>query len=285
MDSNRQKGIVLLLLTAVLWSLGGMLIKGVTWNGIAVAGMRSAIAACVILCFIGKPNFKFTLPRIGATISYAATVLLFVMATKMTTAANAILLQYTAPIYAALLGAWLLKERVYKKDIMCIVVIFCGMILFFVDGLKGGNIVGDLFALLSGVSFGVMSVFMRMEKDNDPMQSVFWGNILTFMITAPFMRELTFTMPNVVGILLLGIFQLGLSYVIYSKAIKHVTALEAVLIPIVEPLLNPIWVMLLQKEVPTLYAIIGGSIVLIGVTVRAISPKKKIIEAQVSVEG
>ncbi len=105
------------------------------------------------------------------------------------------------------------------------------------------------------------------------------------MITAPFMRELTFTMPNVVGILLLGIFQLGLSYVIYSKAIRHVTALEAVLIPIVEPLLNPIWVMLLQKEVPTLYAIIGGSIVLIGVTVRAISPKKKIIEAQVSVEG
>ncbi|MDF2613569.1 MAG: protein of unknown function transrane [Clostridia bacterium] len=285
MNDNRQKGIFLLVGTAVLWSLGGVLIKGVTWNGTAVAGIRSIIAACVILCFMGKPNFKFTWPRIGAIVSYAATVLLFVIATKKTTAANAILLQYTAPIYTAILGTWLLKERVYKKDITCIFIIFAGMILFFIDSLKAGNILGDLFALLSGVSFGFMSVFMRIEKDNAPMQSVFWGNILAFIITIPFMGGIVITVPSIIGILLLGVFQLGLSYVLYSKAIKHVSALEAVLIPIIEPILNPIWVMLLQKEVPSLYAVIGGMIVIIGVTVRGMYTKEAALIADETTRG
>lgn len=285
MDYSRQKGILLLVGTAILWSLGGVLIKGVTWNGIAVAGIRSIIAACVILCFMGRPSFKFTWPRIGAVISYAATVLLFVMATKITTAANAILLQYTAPIYTALLGAWLLKERVYKKDVLCILVIFMGMILFFIDSLKAGNVFGDLLALLSGVAFGFMSVFMRMERDNAPMQSIFWGNILAFILTVPFMGEVIVTMPNIVGIVLLGVFQLGLSYVLYSKAIKHVSALEAVLIPIIEPILNPVWVMLLQKEVPSFYAVIGGIIVVAGVTARGIYSKKIIAAASESSIG
>jgi len=275
MGYNRKKGILLLIATAILWSLGGVLIKGVTWNGITVAGIRSIIAAGVILCFMGKPSFKFTWPRIGAIIAYAATVLLFVISTKKTTAANAVLLQYTAPIYTAILGAWLLKERVYKKDVLCILVIFAGMILFFIDSLKAGNVGGDLLALLSGVAFGSMSVFMRMERDNSPMQSVFWGNILAFIIAVPFMGNVTVTMPNIVGVALLGVFQLGLSYVLYSTAIKHVTALEAALIPIIEPLLNPIWVMLLQKEVPSFYAIVGGIIVILGVTVRGLYGDKK----------
>ncbi|WP_069998147.1 DMT family transporter [Cellulosilyticum sp. I15G10I2] len=282
MNHNRQKGILLLIGTAILWSLGGVLIKGVQWSGVTVAGMRSIIAAIVILIFMGKPSFKFTWARLGAVISYAATVLLFVMATKMTTAANAILLQYTAPIYTALLGIGLLKERVYKKDVVCIGIIFAGMILFFIDSLKVGNILGDVLALLSGVSFGVMSVFMRMERDNDPVQSIFWGNIVTCIVTLPFMGQLTFTTESVIGILLLGVFQLGLSYILYSKAIKHVSALEAVLIPIIEPLLNPIWVMLLQKEVPSLYAVIGGVIVIGGVTARALNPKKLTIAVEES---
>lgn len=275
-NDKRKQGILCLLVTALLWSVGGVLIKGVTWNSMAISGIRSLIAALTIACFMGKPSFKWTTARIGAVISYAATVLLFVVATKETTAANAVLLQYTAPIYTALLGLWLLKEPVHKKDVLAIGVILGGMLLFFIDSIKVGSLFGNTLALLSGVSFGSMHVFMRMEKDNDPMQSAFWGNILAFVVAVPFMGDITFTTGNVVSILMLGIFQMGFAYILYSKAIKHVSALEAVLIPIIEPLLNPVWVFIIQGETPSMYAIVGGIIVVGGVTLRSLSNKLEV---------
>lgn len=275
MNKSHKKGVILLICTAILWSMGGMFIKGVTWNGVSVAGARGIVAALTLLCFMGKPSLKFTWPKIGAIIAYAGTSLIFVMATKQTTAANAILLQYTAPIYTAILGAVLLKEKVHKKDIICIGIILGGMILFFIDGLSIGNITGDLLALLAGVCFGCMHVFMRMEKDNNPIEAMFWGNILVFVIALPWMGDITFTPINIGSILFLGIVQMGLSYFLYSRAIQHVTALEAVLIPIIEPILNPIWVFMVQGEMPSIWSIVGGIIVIVGVTVRGIpSPLK-----------
>ena len=278
---NHKKSILFLILTAILWSLGGMFIKAMTWNGIAVAGVRGAIAALTLLCFMGKPNLKFTWSKIGAIVAYAGTSLIFVMATKKTTAANAILLQYTAPIYTAILGHWLLKEKVHKKDIICIGVILGGMILFFVDGLAVGNITGDLLALLAGVCFGCMHVFMRMEKDNNPIEAMFWGNLLVFAISIPWLGDIALTGVNVGSILFLGIIQMGLSYFLYSKAIQHVTALEAIIIPIIEPILNPVWVFLVQGEAPSIWAIIGGVIVVFGVAIRSIMSSKAFAESQI----
>ncbi|PHV71827.1 EamA family transporter [Sporanaerobium hydrogeniformans] len=280
MKNNHQKGIVLLLVTAFLWSLGGVLIKGITWNSMGVAGTRSLIAALTILCLTGKPKLHFTWPRIWAILAYAGTVLIFVVSTKLTTAANAILLQYTAPIYTAFFGYVLLKEPVHKKDVVSIVIILGGMVIFFIESLSGGNLVGDALALFSGVTFSLMTVFMRMEKDNDPVQCIFWGNLLAFFIALPFMGKLEWNISNGMGILILGTCQLGISYILYSKAIVHVTALEGVLIPILEPILNPIWVMLVQREVPSFYTFLGGAIVILGVVSRSIEWKKEGIKKE-----
>ncbi len=275
MKNNHQRGIGLLLVTAFLWSLSGVLIKGISWNAMAVAGIRSLIAALTILCFMRKPpNRHFTWPRVGAIFSYAGMVLFFVMATKLTTAANAILLQYTAPIYTAFFAFILLKEPVHKKDVFSIVVILGGMVLFFFESLKGGNALGNGLSILSGVAFALMSVFLKMEKANDPLQGVFWGNMLAFFIALPFMGELEWTTFNGLGVLFLGVFQLGFSYILYSKAIVHVSALEGVLIPILEPVLSPIWVMLVQGEVPSFYTLLGGMIVIFGVVSRSIEWRK-----------
>ena len=149
------------------------------------------------------------------------------------------------------------------------------MVLFFFESLKGGNALGNSLAILSGVAFGLMSVFLKMEKENDPIQGVFWGNLLAFCIALPFMGKLEWTLFNSLSVLFLGIFQLGISYILYSKAIVHVSALEGVLIPILEPVLSPIWVMLVQGEVPSMYTLLGGSIVILGVVSRSIEWKKK----------
>lgn len=166
------------------------------------------------------------------------------IATKMTTAANAVLLQYTAPIYVALLDAWFLEEQTEWFDWTIILVVIGGMILFFLDGLTSGSIMGNICAILR--------------------------NLLTGLIGLLFMFE---SMPDVrswFGLIFLGVVQLGLSYVLYSEAIKHISAIEAILIPGIEPILNPIWVFLILGETPGKWALVGGLIVLISVTIRCV---------------
>lgn len=280
--NNKDKRIfalVLLALTAVLWSLGGLLIKSVNAHPLAISGTRSAIAAVVIMIYVKKPRFTWSYPQIAAALAYAATVIFFVIANKMTTAANAILIQYTAPLYVALFGAWLLKEKPKLVDWATIIVVLGGMVLFFMDQLDTRGVWGNIFASLSGLSFGLFAVFMRMQKDGSPIESVILGNVLTALIGVPFLFS---SVPDGKGWLcltILGIVQLGIPYILYSKAIKHATALEATLIPVIEPILNPIWVALLLDEVPGVLAVVGGTIVLAAVTLRCvlvtIKPKKR----------
>lgn len=267
---ERLKAILYLVITATLWSLGGMLIKSVNAHPLAIAGARSAIASVVFLLVLGKPKINWSRAQIGAALSYAATVILFVTATKNTTAANAIFLQYTAPIYVAFLGAWLLKEKTKLFDWITIFIVIGGMGLFFLDHLSTKGVLGNLLAIVSGVSFAFTAIFMRMQKDGSPWESAFLGNILTAVIGLPF---LSFSWPNTTGwlfILILGIVQLGIPYILYTKAIKHTTALEAILIPVIEPILNPLWVLLLVGERPGPWAFVGGIIVLAAITVRCV---------------
>lgn len=267
--SEQRKAIFYLLAAAILWSLGGLLIKMVAWNALAIAGMRSAIAFVFLLLFLRRPRFVWSAAQIGGGIAYAATVTLFVMANKSTTAANAILLQYTAPVYIALFGAWFLDERADRGDWLTIVLTLGGMTLFFVDDLSTGNLLGNIYAVSSGVSFAWLVLFLRRQKAESPVESILLGNAITALIGLPFMLK---TMPDAgswAGLLLLGVFQLGLPYLLYSRAIKHVNALEAIIIPIVEPILNPLWVLLLLGETPGFWSLIGGIIVLGAVTTRA----------------
>ena len=267
---QRRRAIIFLIIASVLWSLGGLLIKLVNWNALAIAGMRSAITAVVLLIYLRRPHFHWSPAQIGGALAYTCTVILFVLANKLTTAANAILLQYSAPIYVALFGAWLLNEKATGLDWLTIIFVMGGMLLFFLDDLTSGNWWGNICALLSAVSFAVLVVFLRKQKDASPFESVLLGNILTALIGLPFMFG---AMPDVkswIGLLLLGVFQLALPYILYAAAIKHLAALEASLIPVLEALLNPLWVFLLIGETPGGWAVIGGMIVLLAVMTRGI---------------
>ncbi len=269
---ERSKAILYLVLAATLWSLAGILIKMVQWNPLAIAGARSAISALVIWAFVRKPNFTWKLDQILAALFYAATVLLFVCANKFTTAANAILLQYGSPVYIAIFGSLILKEKTKISDWITIGLVIFGMFLFFVDKLEPTSLMGNFMGVLSGIAFAFLIIFLRKQKDASPIESTILGNILTALIGLPFMFKSVPDITSWIGIILLGVFQLGLSYIFYSIAIKYVTALEAVLVSVIEPILNPIWVFLFVGERPTMWAFFGGSVILISVTLRYALP-------------
>ncbi|MGE5530209.1 MAG: DMT family transporter [Patescibacteria group bacterium] len=270
-SAHRRLGpFALLVATAVLWSLGGLLIKSVPWHPLAVAGGRSAVASLVILLALRRPRFSWSWAQLGGALAYAGTVILFVCANKTTTAANAILLQYTAPVYVALFGAWFLRERAGLLDWAAILITLGGMFLFFLDRLGAGSLRGNLLAVASGVCFAALALLLRKQKDGSPLESVLLGNVLTALIGLPFVLRAPMSLPAVSGIALLGTVQLGLSYILYAAAIKRVTALEAILVPVIEPILNPVWVLLFLGERPGPWALAGGVVVIVAVTGRAL---------------
>ena len=269
--NDRTKAWLMLVVTAIMWSLGGLLIKSIDAHPLAIAGVRGGIAALIMFAVLKKPQINWSLPQIGAALAYAATTILFVIANKTTTAANAILLQFTAPIYVAFLAAWLLKEKTRLYDWLAVLVVMGGMVLFFLDNLSTQMLWGNLVAVGSGISFAFFTVFMRMQKDGSPLESVFLGSILTAVIGLPFLSQAIPSTNNWTLLVILGVVQLGIPYIIYSRAIKHATALEAVLIPIIEPLLNPLWVFLVLGETPGILALIGGVLVIAAVIIRCVA--------------
>ncbi len=254
---------LLLLCAALCWSLGGVLVKSIDWPPMAIAGGRSAIAIPLILLCVGRPRFSFSAAQIGGALGYAGTVILFVFATRMTTAANAIFLQYTAPIYVALIGSWYLGERASRIDWLVIAVALVGIALFFMDRLTTAGMWGNIIALGSGLCFAAVALFLRKEKAGSPVASIVLGNIIVALAGLPFMLQApSLGEGSLWRLVLLGTVQLGLPYVLYAIAIKQVTALEATLIPLLEPVLNPLWVMLALGERPGPWAIVGGLLVL-----------------------
>jgi drug/metabolite transporter (DMT)-like permease len=269
-DPRRKKALLLLIVTAALWSTGGLLIKSVNWNPLAIAGMRSAIAGLMFLVYIRRPRFTWSPAQIGGAITYAGTVILFVTATKLTTAANAILLQYTGPIWVAVFGRSFLGEKATRWDWLMIAAVLFGMALFFLDRLSPGGIIGNIVAVGSGVAFGWFILFMRKQKDDSTLETPLLGNAIAAVIGLPFMFGSAPDLTGWAALIALGVFQLGLSYALFSVAVKHATALDSILVPTIEPLLNPIWVFLLLGERPGPWALVGGVIVLAAVTTRSV---------------
>ena len=272
-NPEHRQAVGLLLLTALGWSLGGVLMKSVDWPPFAVGGGRGLVAAVFLLAVRGRTlRFTWTPLQLSTALAFTGCTILFAAATKLTAAANAILLQYTAPVWVALLGAWLLGERARRADWWTIAVTFVGMGVFFYDGLKFNNLTGILLAIASGVSFAVMIVLLRKQGAGSTIEAVILGNLLGFLIGLPSICAAPWPdHRSLVALLLLGVVQLGIPYLLYSHAIRHVTALEAVLIPVIEPILNPIWVLLVVHERPSPLSLLGGGIVLAAVTWRAIT--------------
>ena len=238
------------------------MIKLINWNPLAIAGSRSAIACVLMLLLLPKARAGIRLSIVPGAIAYAGTVIFFVLATKLTTAANAIFLQYTAPVYIALLGPMVLGEKTRPRDWLFILVALGGVALFFLDRLHWDSFLGIVFALASGVSFALLILTMRRERNGSPESIVLLGNALAFLIALPAMFSVTAIEQNWFWLMVLGVFQLTLPYLIYSAAIRHVRALDAALIGFIEPILNPIWVLLITHEQASGWAILGGTIVL-----------------------
>jgi drug/metabolite transporter (DMT)-like permease len=274
--NSKSTAIIFLLCTAILWSTGGFLIKFIEWHPIAIAGGRSIIAALIMWVYVKKPKFTWSNIQIMGAVAYAFTVILFVIANKLTTAANTILLQYTGPIYVALFSYWFLKEKITSIDWITILTVILGMTLFFIEKLSPDGILGNFIAILAGIAFAWLALCLRKQKDGSPLESLILGNILTAIIGLPFIIDTGIpSQQSMIALFVLGIFQLGIPYILYSKAVKYVSALDAVLIPILEPILNPLWVFLLLGESIGMWPMIGGAIIIVAITTRSILYKTK----------
>lgn len=263
--------ILYLLITAILWSTGGLLIQSIDAHPFAIAGGRSIIAGLLLWAFLKKPRFTFSKAQLAGALFYALTVILFVLANKLTSAANAILLQYTGPIHVAIFSWMFLKEKVTTIDWMSIIAVFAGMCLFFIDDLSTDGMLGNVIAILAGMAFAGLAISLRMQKDDSPLESILLGNIVTGIFGFAWLyQSMPMNQDSIIGLLLLGIVQLGIPYILYAKAIQHVTALESILIPVLEPLLNPLWVFLASGQIPGKGAFWGGAIVIIAIIGRSV---------------
>lgn len=272
-----------ILLCAILWSTSGLFIKLIDWHPIVIAGLRSFIATLFLWgirsLFPRRGKTKNNIPLLlVAGFVYAATLITFVIANKLTTSANAILLQYSAPIWAAILGWVLIKEKLRWEHGGALVLVMGGLIIFFRDSLGGGTLVGDGIAVISGILFGSYSVLLRMQKDANPADAMLTAHIICAACAIPF----TYLYPpslkiTSVGVMLfMGIFQIGCASLLFAYGIKRISAIQAMLTAMIEPVLNPIWVLLVTGEKPSLSALLGGGLIVSAVVVSSIIGKQRL---------
>ena len=270
-------------LCAILWSTSGLFIKLIDWHPVVITGLRSFIAALFMLgvrtFFQPRERQKNKKgPLWAGAFAYAFTMLTFVIANKLTMAANAIILQYSAPVWAALLGWFLIKEKPLLQHWVSLICVFGGFLLFFKDGVSASASLGDGLSVLSGLFFGAHSIFMRMQKDGNPADSMLLAHVVSFVISIPFLflYPPNFTLPTVLTIIYMGIIQIGCASILYSYGLKRIKAVQAMLTAVIEPLLNPVWVLLVIGEKPSVSVLIGGGIILAAVLVPGLLFKKRL---------
>lgn len=277
-DQEHRRALFLLALTGVFWSTAGVLIKLVDWHPGAIWSARCAIAA-VLLYAIRRPSLVgITRAEWGAAVALAATTGLFILANKLTTAANAILIQYSAPIWVALFGRWFLGEKARRIDWLAIVLVLGGSTLFFFDQLSFDHTAGNIVALVAGISFAFGVMTMRMvgrTPGSDPIRPLLVGNLIGAALGAPFWSAGLPDAQAWSALLALGLVQQAAAYFCYAYAVRHATAMEVMLIPVIEPILSPLWVAFAFDEWPSRWALLGGSIVVGAVTLRAVLARRQ----------
>lgn len=270
--------IAFILVAVLLWSTGGLFIKWTTLDAFTVNAGRSLFAALTVAVFTYRKGLKLDKFTLLTSFLYAGTLSCFVYANKATTAANAIFLQYTAPVYILILAPFILKEKFRLTDLITVIICLAGMSLFFleeqtaVNSLAPNVFLGNLAALASGVFFGLYFIFLRHPRsleNKNPAISVFYGNLLIVLLMIPLIAQnppAQISSNDVFAILFLGIFQIGIAYILFTKGIADgVRSLDASIVGFIEPLLNPVWVFLFLKEKPSSWAILGGIIIIAAV--------------------
>ncbi len=272
--------VFLVLIAVFLWSTGGLFIKLTTLDAYQVTFFRSLFAAITVIILTRKDGLKINGFGILTSIIYAALLFLFVWATKKTTAANAIFLQYTAPIYILILGPFVIGEKFRMRDLVTVVIVLAGMSLFFVGKLEISDYQGNVAALCSGVFLGLYILLLKHPRAEgfNPTIAVIYGNLLLAVLTAPsgIAALPTMTLLDWAAVIFLGVIQIGIAYVLFIKGVRGGTRpLDASLIGFIEPLLNPVWVFLFVGERPSQWAILGAFIVITAIFVHTLRIERK----------
>lgn len=264
---KKSNGIIYVLMAAMLFSIGGLCIKLVPWSPLAINGARNFISAIIIGIYLKVTRHKIVInPAVifGAVCMTAVTTL-YCIANKLTTAANTIVLQFTAPVFVIFLMWMFFKERPKRVDIAASVVVFVGIICFFIDGLSTGNMIGNIIAILSGVAYAGVFMMNSFEK-SDSLSSIFLGQSLSALTGIWFVfGETDFGVTAVGGILALGVFQLALAYIFMAKGLDEVPAVTASLTTAIEPILNPLLVAVFYHEAITPLSFVGAVIVVVAI--------------------
>lgn len=268
LPSHRQ-GILAIVFAAILWSTGGVFIKLLPYDAFTILFYRSGLAAVLFAVVYGKQVFGMNLRAWLNSLFYALLLILFVISTKLTTAANAILLQYTAPIYVLLAEPVLFKIKLEKINVLSIAGCVLGMLILLSGDVSVGNWTGNIIALCSGVALAALLLGQRLNAPEYQVRSIFWGNVLVAVVGLPFFLQSSApTLGQAAMLGFLGIFQIGLGYLLFTYGLKRVLAIESALLAMLEPILNPVWVLFWYGEKPTQAAIVGGLVILIALAIR-----------------
>jgi len=265
--TDRQKGILYIACAALLWSTGGIGIKAIADPPLKVTFYRSLFAAIGLFVLLGRNvwgrrRWSSSTTFAIAIVSYCGCLTTFVVATKWTTAANAIFLQYAGVVWVLLLSPLVLREPMRTRDVIAISVAIGGMALFFVGRFEARGMAGNGMALLSSIFFAALILALRREHDAG-QSAITWGNLALAVVLLPAVHDQLALTPKSFGVLLfLGLFQIALAYTLFVKGLKYVTATQASLTGMLEPISNPIWVLLFLGERPAPFAIAGAVIVL-----------------------
>ena len=269
--NSQTKGNLYILLTALLWSTGGLLIKYIPGNAVAINGARSLIA--VVFFWLYKRSIKIRVNRyvISAAVCLVMTNLLYVMANKLTTAANAIVLQYMAPIFVLIWDCIYRKKAPKKQQCGIVLMALAGMVLFFFDQLDGGHLLGNILAIGAGLAFsGVFFINSLPEASSEDASMLAF--LASFVISIPFLGDVwKMNQTAVVALLALGIFQVGLAYILFAKGTKLTSPVSASLIGLLEAILNPVWVFLFYGEKVGKFALVGALVILLAVVLNIVS--------------
>ncbi len=258
---------------AALWSTAGAAIKLCGLSSWQIAGGRSLVAGITLFAFLRTARSRPDRRVLGVGAAYAATVLLFVIANKLTTAANAIFIQDSAPLYVLLMSPLLLRERPSRGELLSVPVYALGIVLFFVDKLSPGQVTGNIVALASGVTFALSIVGLRHLRDGRGDAAAAWGNLMAVVVALPFALKGPVPTARDLGLVAyLGVFQLGLAYALFARGLAHTSAVEASLLVLLEPVLNPVWTFVLTGERPGPWAMTGGAIILAATVWRTLQP-------------
>lgn len=261
--AQKIRGTLTMLSASVCFSLGGLLIKMVPWNPLAINGVRNLIASCVIglyICFTHH-RIKVNFTVLTGAVCMAGVTTMFTIANKLTTAGNAIVLQYSAPIWIILLMFVFFGKKPSRLEAVTIILVLAGILCFFFDSLSTGKIVGDLIAFLSGLFYAGMFMLNQFEK-GDPLSSIVIGQFLCGLVLSPMvLRETVFSPSALAAVFILGTVQVGLAYILFSIGTRLTDPVTASIINAMEPILNPILVAVFYGEMLGGLSLIGAAIV------------------------